>query len=50
MVDHISTTYKMEPKDAYLLSTLCVDLKISEIVDAGQFIVSAVLPLAVFED
>jgi hypothetical protein len=25
-----------------------VDLKISEIVDAGQYIVSAVLPLAVF--
>ena len=50
MVDHISTTYEMEPKDAYLLSSLCVDLKISEIVDAGQYIVSAVLPLAVFED
>lgn len=50
MVDHISTTYEMEPKDAYSLSSLWVDLKISEIVDAGQFIVSAVLPLAVFED
>ena len=27
----------------------CVDLKISEIVDAGQYIVSALLPDAVFE-
>ena len=35
-------------EDAYLLSSLCVDLKISEIVDAGQYIVSAVLPQAVF--
>ena len=26
----------------------CVDLKISEIVDAGQYIVSALLPEAVF--
>jgi acetamidase/formamidase len=27
---------------------LCVDLKISEIVDAGQYVVSALLPLTVF--
>jgi acetamidase/formamidase len=33
-----------------MLASLCVDLKISEIVDAGQFIVSALLPLAVFRD
>jgi len=31
-----------------VLSSLCVDLKISEIVDAGEYVVSAVLPLAVF--
>jgi acetamidase/formamidase len=49
MVTHISQAYDMSGEDAYLLSSLCVDLKISEIVDAGQYIVSAVLPLAVFE-
>ncbi|OES45672.1 acetamidase/formamidase family protein [Domibacillus iocasae] len=49
MVDHISETYKMSKIDAYVLSSLCVDLKISEIVDAGHYVVSAVLPLAVFE-
>jgi acetamidase/formamidase len=48
MVTHISQAYDMSGEDAYLLSSLCVDLKISEIVDAGQYIVSAVLPLAVF--
>ncbi|RFU71247.1 acetamidase [Peribacillus saganii] len=48
MVNHISETYSLEPVEAYLLSSLCVDLKISEIVDAGQYVVSAVLPLAVF--
>jgi len=48
MVDHISTTYGLSPKDAYVLCSLCVDLKISEIVDAGQYIVSALLPEAVF--
>ena len=31
-----------------MLCSLCVDLKISEIVDAGQYIVSALLPEAVF--
>ena len=48
MVAHISMTYDLSGEDAYVLSSLCVDLKISEIVDAGQYVVSAVLPLAVF--
>ena len=48
MVEHISTTYGLTPEDAYLLSSLCVDLRISEIVDAGQYIVSALLPEMVF--
>jgi hypothetical protein len=34
--------------DAYVLSGLVVDLKISEIVDAGQYVVSALLPEAIF--
>lgn len=48
MVDHIATTYDLGRKDAYLLCSLAVDLKISEIVDAGQYIVSALLPEAMF--
>ena len=48
MVEHISSTYALAPEDAYLLCSLAVDLKISEIVDAGQYIVSALLPEAVF--
>ena len=48
MVEHISSTYGLTPEDAYLLSSLCVDLRISEIVDAGQYIVSALLPELVF--
>jgi len=48
MVAHVSETYGLSPEDAYLLASLCVDLRISEIVDAGQYIVSALLPLAVF--
>ena len=48
MVDYISTNHGLTPEDAYVLSSLAVDLRIAEIVDAGQYIVSALLPLAIF--
>ena len=48
IVDHIEATYGLGREDAYVLCSLAVDLKISEIVDAGQYIVSAVLPEAIF--
>jgi acetamidase/formamidase len=48
MVDHIASGYDLDPRDAYVLASQVVDLKISEIVDAGHYVVSAVLPLAVF--
>ena len=48
MIAHLSGTYRLSAEDAYVLCSLCVDLKISEIVDAGQYIVSALLPLGVF--
>jgi acetamidase/formamidase len=50
MVDHLAAEHGLSPEDAYLLSSLCVDLRISEIVDAGQYVVSALLPLAIFAD
>jgi acetamidase/formamidase len=48
MIDHLAETYELGREDAYLLCSLVVDLKISEIVDAGQYIVSALLPEAIF--
>ena len=48
MIVHVVREYDLSREDAYVLSSLCVDLKISEVVDAGQYIVSALLPLAVF--
>ena len=48
MVEHISTTYHVEPVEAYVLASLVVDLKISEIVDQPNWIVSSYLPLAIF--
>ena len=48
MIDHITGNHGLSREDAYVLASLCVDLRISEIVDAGQYIVSALLPEAVF--
>ncbi len=48
MIVHLGEGYDLSPIDAYLLCSLVVDLKISEIVDAGEYIVSALLPHAVF--
>ena len=36
MIDHITGIYVLSREDAYLLCSLCVDLKISEVVDAGE--------------
>ncbi len=48
MIDHLTETYGLSPEDAYVLCSLVVDLKISEIVDAGEYVVSAVLPESIF--
>ena len=48
MIAHLGERYGLSGEDAYLLCSLCVDLKISEIVDAGEYVVSALLPDAVF--
>jgi acetamidase/formamidase len=48
MIAHLGERYDLPPEDAYVLCSLVVDLKISEIVDAGQYVVSALLPEAIF--
>lgn len=48
MIAHLTETYGLSGEDAYLLCSLVVDLKISEIVDAGEYVVSALLPEAIF--
>ncbi len=48
MIDHLSRTYRLTALDAYCLCSVAVDLKISEIVDQPNWVVSAYLPLAIF--
>ena len=49
MIDYLSSQYKMTREQAYCLCGAAVDLKISEIVDGPNWIVSAYLPLSIFK-
>ena len=49
MVDLLATTQKMDPVDAYMLVSTCGDLRISEIVDMPNVVVSFYFPRSVFE-
>ncbi|MFC3861234.1 acetamidase/formamidase family protein [Deinococcus antarcticus] len=48
MIDHLGREYRLEPYDAYLLCSVAADLRISEIVDVPNWVVSLYLPRAVF--
>lgn len=49
MVDHIASTFGMKDYEAYMLCSVCADLRISEIVDMPDYIVSFYFPRLVFE-
>jgi acetamidase/formamidase len=49
MVDLISARHGMAAVDAYLLCSVCADLRISEIVDQPNWVVSFHFPRAVFD-
>jgi acetamidase/formamidase len=48
MIDHLVRERGLSREQAYVLSSVAVDLKISEIVDAPNWIVSAFLPETIF--
>jgi acetamidase/formamidase len=48
MLDHLESEHGLTREQAYCLCGAAVDLKISEIVDEPNWIVSAYLPLAIF--
>lgn len=49
MVDLISARHGMAASDAYMLCSVCADLRISEIVDLPNWIVSCYFPRVVFD-
>ncbi|TXL65726.1 acetamidase [Cerasibacillus terrae] len=49
MIEHIVNTYGVTDEEAYMLCSVAVDLRISEIVDAPNWLVSAFLPNSIFK-
>jgi len=49
MIAHLQREYGLSRVDAYMLCSVAVDLKICEIVDAPNWVVSAFLPQSIFQ-
>jgi acetamidase/formamidase len=49
MIDWLGREHGVDPVDAYLMCSVAIDLRISEIVDMPNFVVTAHCPLAIFE-
>ncbi len=49
MIDLLGKQHRLSAEDAYLLCSVCGDLRISEIVDMPNWVVSFYFPRAVFE-
>jgi formamidase len=48
MIDHLVVEWGYTRQQAYTICSVAVDLKVSEVVDVPNFVVTAVLPLDVF--
>ena len=48
MIDHISGTYGLSQEQAYILSSVAVDLRVGQVVDVPNYVVTAVLNKDVF--
>jgi len=48
MIDHLTETKGYSRQQAYAICSVAVDLRISEMVDVPNFVVSALLPLDIF--
>lgn len=49
MIEYLGRAHGLSAIDAYLLCSVTVDLKISEIVDAPNWVVTAYCPLSIFD-
>ena len=48
MIGHLVERRGLSRADAYILASVAVDLRISEVVDAPKWVVSAFVPLDIF--
>ena len=50
MIDHIEREYGLTREQAYILASVAVDLRIGQVVDVPNYVVTAVLNKDVFEE
>ena len=50
MIDHIVRTYNMTREQAYILASIAVDLRVGQVVDVPNYVITAVLNKDVFVD
>jgi formamidase len=50
MIDHLVAERGYSREQAYVVTSVAVDLRISELVDVPNVVVSAFLPLDIFTD
>jgi formamidase len=48
MIEHLTSEYGYSPEQAYTICSVAVDLKVSQVVDLPNVVVSAFLPLGIF--
>jgi acetamidase/formamidase len=49
MIDLLGQQHNMNAADAYMLCSVCADMRISEVVDQPNWVVSCYLPRIVFD-
>jgi acetamidase/formamidase len=49
MIEWLGREHGLEPVQAYLLCSVAVDLRLSEVVDVPNFVVTAHCPLGIFD-
>lgn len=49
MIDWLGQEHGLSPEEAYVLCSVAGDLKISEVVDQPNWIVSFYMPLGIFQ-
>lgn len=50
LVDYIVTNHGLTPEQAYVVASVAADLRIGQLVDVPNYLVSAVLPLTIFNE
>ena len=50
MIDYIKREHGLSSEQAYILASVAVDLRVGQVVDVPNYVVTAVLNLDVFDD